>query len=101
MAAMSLLILMGQPLTLFHMLASVLVLGIGLDMGIFLHESKGASHAVLAVGASAITTVLAFGLLALSKTPVLQFFGQMALLGILFSWLLAMAFNSYYRREGA
>jgi predicted exporter len=101
LAAMSVLALANQPLTLFHLLASVLVLGIGLDMGIFLHESKGASHAVLAVGASALTTVLAFGLLALSKTPVLHFFGQMALLGILFSWLLAMAFNTYYYKVDA
>jgi predicted exporter len=70
-------------------------------MGIFLHESKGASHAVLAVGASALTTILAFGLLGLSKTPVLHFFGQMALLGISFSWVLAMAFNSFYYKVKA
>jgi predicted exporter len=93
LASLGLLLLLGQPITLFHMLAAVLVLGIGLDMGIFLRESVGAAHAILAITASSLTTMLAFGLLALSETPVLHYFGQMILLGILFSWLLAMTFN--------
>jgi predicted exporter len=92
------LMMLGQPLTLFHLLAAVLVLGIGLDMGIFLTESGAADHALLAVSASALSTMLAFGLLALSQTPVLQFFGQMVMLGITMAWLLSMTFLDNYRR---
>jgi predicted exporter len=94
------LMMLGQALTLFHLLAAVLVLGIGLDMGIFLTESGAADHALLAVSASALSTILAFGLLALSQTPVLQFFGQMVMLGITMAWLLSMTFLDNYRRGG-
>jgi predicted exporter len=100
LSAIGLLQILGQPITLFHMLAAVLVLGIGLDMGIFLRESRAAAHTVIAVSASAITTMLAFGLLALSNTPVLQFFGQMALLGISFSWLISFGLSIFYKGNG-
>lgn len=99
LAGFSVLGLFGQPITLFHVLASVLVLGIGLDMGVFLAESQAQGHAVLAVSASALTTLIAFGLLALSGTPVLHFFGQSSLLGILLCWLLAMALIPWYRQK--
>lgn len=75
-------------LNLFHLLALILVLGIGLDMGIFLRETSGANHTWLAVSLSSATSLLAFGLLALSKTPVLYHFGLTVLLGLTFIWLL-------------
>jgi len=96
-AALGCLTLLGQPLSLFHVLAAVLVLGIGLDIGIFLYESRAAPHSMIAITASAITTVLAFGLLALSETPALHFFGQMALIGISFSWLIAVCSSQIYQ----
>jgi predicted exporter len=99
-AALGCLTLLGQPFSLFHVLAAVLVLGIGLDMGIFLQESRAAPHALIAITASAITTVLAFGLLALSQTPALHFFGQMALFGISFSWLIAVCSSRIYFNAG-
>ena len=76
-------------LNLFHFLALLLVLGIGLDMGIFLYETKESSQTWLAVSMSAFTSLLAFGLLALSKTPVLFHFGLTVLIGLSFVWLLA------------
>lgn len=88
----TLLSLAGQPLNLFNLLAALLILGIGLDMGIFLRESQHQAHAWAAITLSAITTLLAFGLLALSQTPVLHHFGITVLLGIGLSWLLAMHF---------
>jgi len=68
------------------------VLGIGVYASIFLRESQGSPHTWLAVSLAAITTLLAFGLLALSQTPVLHQFGLTVLLGIVGVWLLAPCF---------
>lgn len=44
---------------------------------------------ILAVTLSAITTLLSFGLLSLSDTPVVHFFGVALLVGILSAFILA------------
>ncbi len=75
-------------INLFHFMALILVLGIGLDMGIFLTETQQAANTWLAVTLSVITSLLAFGLLALSQTPVLQHFGLTVFLGLAMIWIL-------------
>ncbi|GLR70743.1 MMPL family transporter [Agaribacter marinus] len=75
-------------INMFHLLASILVLGIGLDMGIFMHESDHEGHTWLAVSLSSLTSLLAFGLLALSATPVLYHFGITVLIGLTLVWLI-------------
>jgi predicted exporter len=80
----------GQLVNIFTMLALLLILGIGIDYAIFLAE--GESHrdsTLLAVLLSSLTTLLAFGLLALSQTPVLHTFGVAVLIGITLALLLA------------
>lgn len=84
---------LGQPLTLFHWMALMLVLGVGANYAVFLHE--GEPHAAHVPGAayagvllSAATALLSFGLLALSSMPALQHFGITLLLGIGFTALL-------------
>lgn len=74
---------------IFNLVALMLVFGIGLDMGIFLQESQGSVHTWLAVSLSTLTSLLAFGLLALSQTPVLYHFGIIVLPGLLLIWLLS------------
>ena len=88
---------LGYGINIFHLMALILVLGIGLDMGIFLHESHEAPHTWLAVSLSAYTSLLAFGLLVLSDTPVLHHFGLTVLLGLSFTWFLVpvMRRNKY------
>jgi predicted exporter len=73
----------GAGLQLFHVLALMLLLGIGIDYGIFLQEHFGQRDAIawLSVALSAINTLLSFGLLSLSKTPALQAFGLTMLIG--------------------
>jgi len=153
----------NQPLQLFHVLALMLLLGIGVDYGIFMQEKvsesgsdgsipgdrmaerasesleemnkssignsqeipnlnsvssggitphptllrlgrkcagKGArpnelSTAWLAIGLSAASTLLSFGLLGLSKTPALQAFGLTMLIGIALVWLVV----PFFRKE--
>lgn len=86
---LAILVQIQHSVNLFHLMALILVLGIGLDMGIFLTETSGAHQTWLAVTLSALTSLLAFGLLALSKTPVLHHFGLTVLLALVFTWLLA------------
>lgn len=91
---LSLLALMGQPLQLFNVLALLLILGMGVDYGIFLLEQpdRDAIRPFLSVTLAATSTLLAFGLLALSATPALRAFGLTMLFGIGLSWLLTPLF---------
>jgi predicted exporter len=83
LATLALLGSVGAGLQLFHVLALMLLLGIGIDYGIFLQEHFGQRDAIawLSVALSAINTLLSFGLLSLSKTPALQAFGLTMLIG--------------------
>ena len=91
---LALLGLTGQSLQLFHVLALMLLLGVGVDYGIFLQEqpSRRDPIAWLAVVLSALGTILSFGLLGLSNTPALQAFGLTLLIGTTTVWLLAPCF---------
>ncbi len=86
---LAILVQLEQGVNLFHLLALILVLGIGLDMGIFLQETDEAAHTWLAVSLSVYTSLLAFGLLALSVTPVLHHFGITVAIGLSLLWLMA------------
>jgi predicted exporter len=94
-AAIALLGLAGQPLQLFHVLALMLLLGIGVDYGVFFQERADghAASAWLAVSLSAANTLLSFGLLGLSKTPALQAFGLTMLVGTTLVWLIVPCFR--------
>jgi predicted exporter len=80
---------LGQPFQLFNVLALLLLLGIGVDYGIFLLEHQGDGSAWLAVVLGAGSTWLAFGLLGLSSTPALRAFGLTLLFGIALVWVLS------------
>jgi predicted exporter len=73
---LAILLQLQQGINLFHIMAMILVLGIGLDMGIFLTETEEAPHTWLAVSL-------------LSDTPVLHHFGVTVALGLSLAWLLA------------
>ncbi len=82
------------PLNLFNCLALMLVLGVGANYAVFLREGCLRDHADLGavwtgVLLSAATTLLSFGMLALSAMPALKSFGATLALGILVSVLLA------------
>lgn len=81
---------LGEPLTLFHVLALWLLLGMGVDYGIFLLEhSADQGEAWLAVGLGAVSTLLSFGLLAVSTTPAIHAFGVTLGVGVTLVWLLS------------
>jgi predicted exporter len=90
----ALLAVSGQVLQLFHILPLLILLGLGVDYGIFLLEQPGRSETrpFLSVTLAAVSTLLSFGLLALSGTPALHAFGLTLLLGVFLAWLLTPFF---------
>jgi predicted exporter len=81
----------GVPINLFTMLALWLVLGLGIDYGIFLrHGLDNRPTAILSVTLSACTTLLAFGLLSFSATPFIRSIGLTLLCAITMSWLFVL-----------
>ncbi|MUJ20752.1 MMPL family transporter [Aliivibrio fischeri] len=94
-AGLAVTVLTGVPLNLFNLLALMLILGIGIDYTLFFAEQNKQSDdshkesTLLAISLSALTTILSFGLLALSETQAIHSFGITVLTGIIVAWLLA------------
>lgn len=90
--------LLGERLSLFHLTALLLVLGIGIDYSLFFSRSEppaGRRRTGHALGVCAISTLTVFGILALSRLPVLHAIGLTILFGVSasygFAWLSAVA----------
>lgn len=83
----------GEALTIFHLVALLLTLGIGINYALFLNkaiqlrEARRRTLRTLAVVAG--TTLSAFGALALSRTTVLQAIGITVCVGVCFSLLVS------------
>jgi predicted exporter len=94
--AVAALALLGQPLNLMHVMGLLLILSMGADYGIFLVESvlnktpMGAP--ALSVVMACLSTVLSFGLLALSTSPALSAVGQTIGLGVVLAMVFSVAF---------
>lgn len=89
-ASLSVLGLLGESISLFNIMALLLVLGIGVDYSLFFRETGTESPAtLLAIALSSLTTLLAFGLLSLSATAAIHAFGLTILVGILVAFLLS------------
>lgn len=83
----------GQ-LTVIHLVALLLVFGLGLDYSLFLSRAESAAERAAtdkAVLACAVSTTLAFGILAGSAIPVLKFLGLTVAAGSASSYLVALA----------
>ncbi len=88
--SLGLLGLLGQPISLLNIMALLLVLGIGVDYALFFRETGVESDTtMLAIALSAITTILAFGLLAFSATAAIHAFGLTVMIGISIAFLLS------------
>lgn len=83
----------SNGITLFHILALLLVLGFSVDTAIFYMELGFSPDTWLASSLSTCTELLAFGLLAFSQVPMLHYFGCVVFTGLLCSWLITPAFH--------
>lgn len=88
-AGLAITVVTGGDLNLFNLLALLLILGIGIDYTLFFTEQKHEKSTLLAVTLSSVTTILSFGLLALSETQAIHSFGVTVLVGIMVAWFLA------------
>ncbi|WP_147821950.1 MMPL family transporter [Salidesulfovibrio onnuriiensis] len=73
------------PMNLFHIVALPLVIGLGADYGIFMVCRERAAmplSTVPAIRLSGLTTLAAFGVLALARHPSLHSLGMTVLLGV-------------------
>jgi predicted exporter len=91
-----LLLVLGQPLSVFHLVALLLVVGVGLDYGLFFNRTTSddaeREQTVRALAVCGISTTLVFGLLAFSQTPVLRAIGTTVAIGVILCFLLAAVF---------
>jgi len=91
--ALAVLVLAGFSLNLLHVVSLLLVQSMGVDYGVFLAENREHPERAAATVASlvlcCISTVLAFGLLAMSSNPALRSIGLTAGIGVFASLILA------------
>ena len=88
---------MGEPLSLFHVATFLLVIGLGLDYALFLNRPEGTEteriRTYFGLLVCSTTTILVFGVLAFSNTPVLHAIGITAACGsvccLLFAGMMA------------
>ncbi len=76
---------LGLDLNLFNVIASILIIGLGVDYGIFMvcHAQQEVDTAsTQAILVSGLTTLIGFGALVLAQHPALHSIGISVLLGI-------------------
>jgi predicted exporter len=87
--------LAGQRLTVFHLIAMLLVMGIGLNYSLFFDRREADPLArrrnLFALFVTCATTLLAFGTLAWSSNPVLHAIGLTVTVGALAAFLTSAA----------
>lgn len=87
---------LGVPITLFHILALMLVFGLGVDYSLFFSRPPASPEdrevTLKALVTCAGSTLLVFGALTTSTIPVLHQTGLTVTLGVVVTFLMAMAF---------
>ena len=97
--AISIIALLGNTLNFFNTIALFLVLGIGIDYTLFFAENpENRGPTMVAIILSGMTTLLSFGLLALSQTAFIHSFGIMILVGISIVFLSAPIVGAKLKR---
>lgn len=83
----------GMTVNLTHVLALLLILGIGIDYSVFLMEAfrgpQSPRITMTAIVISALTTLASFGLLAISRASMIRTIGVTVLVGITYVLLLS------------
>jgi predicted exporter len=81
----------SQRLTVFHLVASLLVVGVGLNYALFFGRRHASAEqrdlTLLSVGVAGLATLMASISLALTSTPVLRAIGTTTALGAVFAFL--------------
>ncbi|MGQ0523551.1 MAG: MMPL family transporter [Betaproteobacteria bacterium] len=95
------LLLLGQRLTVFHMVALLLVIGVGLNYALFFNRRQGNAEeralTLLSLSVAGLATLCASTVLATSGTPVLHAIGATIAIGTVY----AFALSAFLSRHGA
>jgi len=98
--SLGLLHLFDERISLFHLSSLLLVIGIGLDYAIFFHhhqqESESRVRTIWAILICSTTTIMVFGLLAFSQTPVLHSIGLTAAIGALCCLIISTLLSQHF-----
>lgn len=70
-------------LSVFHLVALLLVMAISVDYAVFIEQAKRTSASLLSVNTALITSLLTFGLLLFTPIPLLVAMGQTLIVGVL------------------
>ena len=92
----------GHALTLFHLLAVLFVIGVGVNYMLFAFPAKGERIADTALASLAVvsaTTLCAFGAMATSSIPVLRALGVTVTLGVVATLLASALLVAAMRRQ--
>jgi predicted exporter len=95
LVVVSALVALGHEVNLLHVVALLVVMGMGVDFGIYLVDCVEGERALgatlISILVCCLSTLLTFGALALSSHPALRAIGVTAGLGIALSFLFAPA----------
>ena len=86
--SLTLIQLFGGSYNIFHLFGFLIILSVTIDYALFAFKSQNQVSTSLAITLAAITTILSFGLLALSQLVAVHSFGVIILLGIVFAYVL-------------
>jgi predicted exporter len=93
LTSLALVVLLGGEANLMHLVACLLVLSMGEDYAVFLLEERdakeGPATTMVGILLACATTVLSFGLLAMSAHPALRALGFVTSVGVGLAFLLA------------
>ncbi|MFT4927641.1 MAG: putative exporter, partial [Phenylobacterium sp.] len=81
--------LVAGGLSIFNLLACLLIVALAVDYIVFFNEQGHKKHVVLAILLSALSSVAAFGMMMFSQTPAVFHFGLSTFIGILLALVLA------------
>ncbi|CAN5901626.1 MMPL family transporter [soil metagenome] len=88
-ATVGTLVATGVSLTILHVMSLLLVISLGVDFGIFFVDTTAtpeeSARTMVSILTASVTTILSFGLLALSHSPGLAALGVTVTLGVTFS----------------
>ena len=97
----ALLVILGEQLSVFHLVALLLVLGVGLNYALFFErvadDAAERARIRLSLAVCSISTIVTFGFLALSSTPVLHAIGATVSIGA----VLALFMSALWARRNA
>jgi predicted exporter len=93
LTSLALVALLGGEANLMHLVACLLVLSMGEDYAVFLLEERdakeGPATTMVGILLACVTTVLSFGLLAMSAHPALRALGFVTSVGVGLAFVLA------------